>query len=87
MRVTIEALGALRKYLPEGENRTAAELPEGGTVADALASIGAPPETQYNAAIEGQLVYTDTVLKDGDCLLLFTPIEGGRGFRYFSIKQ
>ncbi len=81
MRVTIEALGALRRYLPEDEKTTTVELSEGGTVADALASIGAPLETQYNAAIKGQLVYTGTVLKDGDCLLLFTPIEGGRGIR------
>jgi sulfur carrier protein ThiS len=81
MKVTIEALGALRKYLPEGERSITAELPDGSTVGDALVSMGAPPEIQYNASIKGQLVYTDTVLDNGDRLLLFTPIEGGQDYR------
>jgi len=81
MKVTIEALGALRKFLQEGESSITVELPHGSTVAEALASMGAPPETQYNASIKGQLVYTYTALTDGDRLLLFTPIEGGQDSR------
>ena len=78
MRVTIEALGHMRSFLGEGEASRTIELPEGATVANALTAIGVPEGEQWNAGIDGRLVYAGTVLGEGDRLLVFTPIAGGR---------
>ena len=77
VQVTIETLGPLRKYLPENESSTTVTLPEGTTVGDALRAIGIPLGAAWNAGIEGQLVYADRVLEEGDRLLAFAPIGGG----------
>jgi sulfur carrier protein ThiS len=79
MRVTIKALGPLRDLLPGDGDSTIVDLPEGGTLADALQSTDIGPTVQWNAAIDGELVGTDRVLKDGDRLLIFAPIAGGSG--------
>ncbi len=77
MIVTIEAMGPLRKYMPEGESSAPIELSDDARVSDALGALGVPEGTQWNASVRGQLVYADTELNDGDRLLAFAPIAGG----------
>ena len=52
-------------------------VPEGGTVGDALRSLGVAEGEQWNASVGGQLVYASTEVSEGDHLLVFTPIAGG----------
>ena len=79
MIVTIEAMGPLRKYMPEGKSSAPVELSDDTRVSDALRALGVPEGTQWNASVRGQLVYADTELSDGDRLLAFAPISGGAG--------
>ncbi len=77
MQVTIEGLGPFKRHLPEGEKTVTINVPEGGTVGDALRSLGVAEGEQWNASVGGQLVYASTEVSEGDHLLVFTPIAGG----------
>ena len=77
MRVTVEALGNLRRHLRGSGNSVALELPEGSTVRDALSAAGVPADASWNASIGGRLVYAETALEDSDRVLIFAPIGGG----------
>ena len=77
MRVTIKVMGSLPSHLSEGQSIATLELRGGSTVADALRAVGVPDGVQWNASIAGQLVEADHPLKEGDALLVFTPIAGG----------
>jgi uncharacterized protein len=50
------------------------ELPEGATVADALAAAAMPPEGHTAMAIYGETVTTTQPLHDGDRLELLRPL-------------
>jgi len=52
-------------------------VPEGATVADLLALIGIPPQTELTAGVDGELARRDTRLRDGADVLLLSPMEGG----------
>lgn len=77
MRVTIEAVGPIRRFLEKGASPVSLDLPRGSTVSDALHAIGVPDSQGWNASIEGQLVYSDRELQEGECVLVFSPITGG----------
>lgn len=77
MQITFKVLNSADKILPEGGKTATLDLPKGTTVGTAIKALGAPDGTQWNAAIDGVLVYADTVLNDGDSILVFTPIQGG----------
>lgn len=79
MRVTIEALGNLRRYLCGSGSSVALELPAGSTVRHALCAVGVPAGVLWNASIKGRLVYADTALEERDRVLVFAPIGGGDG--------
>jgi sulfur carrier protein ThiS len=75
--VTVEALGPIRRLLPGEDKSAEVDVPEGSTVGEALAAAGVPSGEPWNAGIEGEIVYAERVLEDGDKLLLFSPISGG----------
>lgn len=50
------------------------ELPEGATVADALAAAALSPEGHAAMAIYGETVAADQTLRDGDRLELLRPL-------------
>jgi len=77
MRITIEILGPLRRFITDADNPATVDVPDQGTVSDALGVVGIPEAENWNAAVEGQLVYSDSSLKDGDRLLVFSAIAGG----------
>ncbi len=70
-------MGPLRRSLGEDRTSTTVSLPEGATVTVALAAIGIDKDTEWNASINGQLIYGDMELSNGDHLLVFSPIAGG----------
>ena len=76
VRVTLFA--DLRRYLPRGQDGPQRyTLPAGATVADLLAAAGISPEDEITAGLNGELAQRDTILHDGDDLVLFSPMEGG----------
>jgi sulfur carrier protein ThiS len=77
MRVTVTVMGTFRGRLPSDHGPATVEVGPEGTVADALRAIGMADDEQWNASISGQLVGPDHVLREGDALLVFTPIVGG----------
>ena len=77
MKVTVQPMGPLRRSLGEGQSTATVSLPDGATVTVALAAVGIDEGTEWNASVNGQLVYGDMELSDGDHLLVFSPIAGG----------
>ena len=68
----------MRAFLKKsGADRVSLQLADGSTVMDAIRGIGVPEQAQWNASIDGNLVYADRVLREGDHLLVFAPIAGG----------
>lgn len=53
------------------------DLPDGATVAQAMAAQGIADEDVGFAVIEGGAVRKDYVLKDGDTVMLYPAIVGG----------
>ena len=81
MRVTVEPLGNLRRYVSGSGSAVAVDLPEGSTVKDALGAVGIPGGVLWNASVGGRLVYADTALGADDRVLVFSPIGGGSSRR------
>ena len=76
VRVTLFA--DLRRFLPKGvEGAQTYVLPAGATVADLLATIGIPAEDEITVGLNGEQAARETVLRDGDDAVLFSPMEGG----------
>jgi len=59
------------------KSRWEIDLPEGTTVADAIAAVGVPVNDIGFAIIKGKVVRKDYVLKDGDGITLYAAIVGG----------
>ena len=76
MTVTIHMHGNLRRFMPEGADRTALPLPDGMTVEAVLARLGAEKDT-WLVAINNVTVERDAVLQDGDVLDCFEPVAAG----------
>jgi sulfur carrier protein ThiS len=76
VRVTLFA--DLRRFLPKGaDGPQTYTLPAGATVADLLAAIGIPAEDEVTVGLNGEQAARETVLRDGDDAVMFSPMEGG----------
>ena len=57
------------------------ELPEGASVADAVAALGIPPEQVGLVSVDGQAVSKarrdSTLLADGNEMVVMAPLTGG----------
>ncbi len=57
------------------------ELPEGASVADAVAALGIPPEEVGLVSVDGQAVSKarrdTTTLADGNEMVVMAPLTGG----------
>lgn len=77
IRIEVEMLGHLRKYLAQGNQKATFDVPEGATVGDLLAQLGIQNDEAWNVSIEGKLVDQNHRLKEGTRILVFPPIAGG----------
>ena len=78
IRVTVTFFADLRRYLPRGvDGPQTYALSAPSTVADLLAVIGVPDETEITVGLDGELAERDTPLRDGAELMLLSPMEGG----------
>lgn len=76
--VTVTFFAGLRRYLPPGaEGPQRYTLPEGATVADLLAVLGIPAETDLTAGVDGDLADRADSLRDGAEVMLLGPMDGG----------
>ena len=76
--VRVSLFADLRRFLPKGaDGPQTYTLPAGATVADLLAAIGVPAADEVTPGLNGELAGRDAVLRDGDDLVLFSPMEGG----------
>ena len=84
MRVSVHLHGILRDLLPPAaKGRGVVDLPEEAAVADLLAALGI--ERRVIVAVNGQArVDVSCTLRDGDQVVIYTPVGGGRtgGDRY-----
>ena len=78
IRVSVTFFADLRRYLPRGADgpQTYALAPP-STVADLLAVIGIPVDSEITVGVDGELAGRDTPLRDGAELMLLSPMEGG----------
>jgi molybdopterin converting factor small subunit len=80
MNIEVRLFAQLRKYLPHGSSQgsTRIEMPDGATIADALAELGVPNSAAHITLVNGS--YEANVrqrLKDGCTLSVFPPMAGG----------
>lgn len=79
VRVTLHAI--LRKFLPPDaiDHTAVLELPDGATVADAIARLGIPAKHASMLVSGDDYLKPETPLRDGQQVNIFPPIAGGRG--------
>ena len=78
IRVTVTFFADLRRYLPRGvDGPQPYALAAPSTVADLLAVIGIPADSEITVGVDGELASRDTPLRDGAELMLLSPMEGG----------
>ena len=65
MSVTVHMHGNLRRFMPEGRDRTAMEVAPGTTIEALLASLGAELDT-WLVAVNGTACEKDRVLQQGE---------------------
>ena len=77
MQVKVRVTGHLIDLCPVDE----VELPEGASVADAVAALGIPPEQVGLVSVDGQAVSKarrdTTTLADGNEMVVMAPLTGG----------
>jgi sulfur carrier protein ThiS len=76
MSVTIHMHGNLRRFLPEGRDRTTMEVAPGTSIEALLASLGADRDT-WLVAVNGVACEPHRILQDGDLLDCFEPVAAG----------
>jgi len=76
MSVTVHMHGNLRRFMPEGRDRTTMAVAPGTSVAALLASLGADRDT-WLVAVNGVTCEPDRILQEGDLLDCFEPVAGG----------
>ena len=74
MKVAISAFGDVERRV---KNRHEVELSETATIADLLRALELEAGPTLTVGVNGQLVALDSQLRDGDKVMLVTPMEGG----------
>lgn len=79
MRVEVRLFATLERYLPADADgdRVMLDLPEHGTVADAMARLRVPTDLPVLAVVNGLEADRDTRLRTGDVVAMFPPLAGG----------
>ena len=76
MTITLHMHGNLRRFMPEGADRRAMDVPAGATVESVLRALGAEKDI-WLVAINNDTVERDAVLHEGDVLDCFEPVAAG----------
>ncbi len=76
MSVTVHMHGNLRRFMPEGRDRTTMEVAPGTSIEVLLASLGADRDT-WLVAVNGVACEQRRILQDDDLLDCFEPVAAG----------
>lgn len=77
VHVKVSLHGDVHRYARGRPEPLVEQLPDGATVADLLAALEIPSAMTLTIGVKGELVDRETVLRDGDEVMLLTPMEGG----------
>jgi sulfur carrier protein ThiS len=79
MRVRVTAYGDLRRYLPESERDSGAQVDLGAdaTVTQMLDVLRLPYHSAWLIGVNDEIVGLDHALQEGDQIELMLPIGGG----------
>ena len=76
--VSVTFFADLRRFLPRGaDGPQPYTIPESATAADLLATIGVEAGAEVTIAVDGELAERDTLLRNGNEIMLLNPMEGG----------
>jgi molybdopterin converting factor small subunit len=77
--VSVSLFGDVSRHLHGRDRDHRQELPDGATVRELMAALGIDPggEPPLTIAVNGELGRLDSPLRDGDKVMLVTPMEGG----------
>jgi molybdopterin synthase sulfur carrier subunit len=81
VNIEVRLFAQLRKYLPHGSSQgsTRIDMPDGATIADALAELGIPASAAHLTLVDGSHeANLGRQLKDGCTLSVFPPMAGGQ---------
>ncbi len=77
MIVRVKCFTGMRRFAPDDRIDFDIELDAGARVADLLERLGVPVATDVIAAVNGRRTEREALLREGDAVVLFTPMEGG----------
>jgi sulfur-carrier protein len=77
MKVEVQLFATLRKYGPSCEGPLAVDLSEGDAVVKMLEALRIPHDVEKVILVNGRPAEPDTVLREGDKVVLFPPVTGG----------
>lgn len=77
VRVRVSLHGDVHRYRRGRPDPFQEELAEGATVANLVEQIGIDPAMTITVGVNGELGRREAVLRDGDEVLILTPMEGG----------
>jgi molybdopterin converting factor small subunit len=77
MRVRVVPYAELRRLVPNGSAEVWVDLPDGATVADALAKLEIVTEDRLIIGVDRAYATPETPLHDNAELTLVTPMMGG----------
>jgi sulfur carrier protein ThiS len=79
MLIRVSLFGDVSRHLHGRDKEHAQELPDGATVRDLMAALGIDPsgDPPLTVAVNGELGQVASPLRDGDKVMLVTPMEGG----------
>ncbi len=81
MEIRVKLYAAIKKYGPEGQHKFNLEIDSshGAEVAlkNVLKKLDIPDSIKFNVLINGRYRHGDTLLKNGDALVIFPLLDGG----------
>lgn len=76
--VRLTLFADLKRFLPKGESGSLTfDLRGGDTVGTLAAGAGIPASEEITVSLNGKQADRDSILNDGDEVVLFSPMEGG----------
>ena len=77
MIIKVKGYANMRKYTVHLPSDGDLEIPEGTKVCDVLKQLKVPPELKKLIIVNGRHKPPHHILKPGDLLVFFPPLEGG----------
>ncbi len=77
MVIKVKGYATMREYTVHLPSEGDMEIPEGSTVGAVLEDLKVPSNSKKLIIVNGRHKTPDCVLKSGDTLVFFPPLEGG----------